>query len=114
MPRRTTATAFTTKFGKRLRELRAERGASLSQLAEATQLSKGHLSSIEQGLAAITIETVDRIAHGLALAPLHLLAFPKEDEYARVVELLRKLPKGELSRVRRELRARIATLAKKR
>jgi transcriptional regulator with XRE-family HTH domain len=107
MPRRTEATPFTIKFGARMRGLRTELGISLSRLSDATHVSKGHLSSIEQGLAAITVETVDRIAIGLGLSPALLLAFPKEDELARVMDLVRLLPKREITRLRRELKERV-------
>ncbi|MDC3961559.1 helix-turn-helix domain-containing protein [Polyangium jinanense] len=53
MPRRTEAKPLCVKVGARIREFRKERGMSLQDLAEAGAMSKGHLSSIEQGLAAI-------------------------------------------------------------
>jgi transcriptional regulator with XRE-family HTH domain len=83
--------------------LRKERGISLTQLADATQVSKGHLSSIEQGLASITIETVTRIAIGINISPTFMLGFPEEDIYARILDLVARLPKRELKRLLRVL-----------
>ena len=42
---------------------------SLSDLARASAVAKGHLSTIEHGLASITIQTISRLAKGLALPP---------------------------------------------
>ncbi|MDI1442420.1 helix-turn-helix transcriptional regulator [Polyangium sp. 6x1] len=106
MPRRTTPSPGAAKVGARIRDLRLERGLSLQQVAEAGQLSKGHLSSIEHGLAAITIETLERIARGLDLLAMDLCTFPEDDERARIADLVRRGPKKELPKLRRELAAR--------
>nr|WP_275939361.1 helix-turn-helix transcriptional regulator [Polyangium spumosum] len=94
------------KVGARLRELRKERGLSLQDLAEASAISKGHLSSIEQGLAAITIETVERIARALDVPPFCVMTFPADDEVNRIADLARKVPKGDRRKVRKDLEAR--------
>jgi transcriptional regulator with XRE-family HTH domain len=91
------------KVGERLRALRLERDLSLADLATASDLSKGHLSSIEHGLAAITIQTILRLAKGLALPPLYVLTFAGDDERDHIMELVRKLPSGEVTKLRREL-----------
>ncbi|MRG98482.1 helix-turn-helix domain-containing protein [Polyangium spumosum] len=106
MPRRTEAKPFCLKVGARLRELRKERGLSLQDLAEASAISKGHLSSIEQGLAAITIETVERIARALDVPPFCVMTFPADDEVNRIADLARKVPKGDRRKVRKDLEAR--------
>ena len=74
---------------------------SLAQMERKTDISKGHLSSIECGFAAITTESVERIAKGLELSPLLLLAFPDEDELAAIVDLVRQVPTTRLKRLRR-------------
>ncbi|MDI3291603.1 helix-turn-helix domain-containing protein [Polyangium sp. 15x6] len=94
------------KVGARVRQLRQERGMSLQNLAFAGAMSKGHLSSIEQGLAAITIETIERIACALGVPSLCMITFPADDELNRIAELARKLPKGERRKLRKELEAR--------
>lgn len=107
MPRRVTPTSFTAKVGARIRELRVERGMSLAELADAGFLSKGHLSNVERGLAAITTATIERLAQALGLAPLFLFTFPADDELAEVAELTRGLPRGEVPKLRRDLHARL-------
>ena len=108
MPRRTHTTPFTLAFGARMRDLRLERGMSLAQMERKTDISKGHLSSIECGFAAITTESVERIAKGLELSPLLLLAFPDEDELAAIVDLVRQVPTTRYKKLRRILARWIA------
>jgi transcriptional regulator with XRE-family HTH domain len=103
MPRRSVPDPFATQVGARIRELRLERNMSLADLADASALSKGHLSSVEHGLAAITIQTIERLAQGFDLPPLYILAFASEDERAHTVELLRQLPNAEVKKIRRKL-----------
>jgi len=101
------------QVGARIRELRLERNMSLAALADASALSKGHLSSVEHGLAAITIQTIERLATGFELPPLYLLAFAAEDERSHVVELLRQLPNGEVKKIRRQIQADLGTSSRK-
>jgi len=107
MPRRTTPDPYAQQVGARIRELRLERNMSLADLADASELSKGHLSSVEHGLAAITIGTIQRLAQGFDLPPLYILAFAAEDEYAKVAELLRSLPAAEVKKVRRQIQGQV-------
>ncbi len=103
MPRRIEPEPYALKVGERLRALRQERNLSLAELADASELSKGHLSSIEHGLAAITIQTILRVAKGLGLPPLYVLTFSADDERDHIMELVRKLPSSEVTKLRREL-----------
>lgn len=103
MPRRIEADATTLKVGERLRQLRLEHNMSLAQLAEAAGISKGHLSSVEHGLAAITVETIARLARALDTTSPCLLTFPEEDDRAYIAELLRKMPDHEVAKLKREL-----------
>ena len=80
---------------------------SLAELADASELSKGHLSSVEHGLAAITIQTISRLAKGLGIPPLYLLTFPGEDERAHTAELVRKLPTDQVRKLRRQLQVQL-------
>jgi len=105
MPRRSEPDPFAQQVGARIRELRLERNLSLAGLADASGLSKGHLSSVEHGLAAITIQTIERLAEGFELPPLYVLTFAAEDERAHVVELLRYLPNNEVKKIRKQIQA---------
>lgn len=105
MPRRNTPEPFALKVGTRIRELRKERGMSLANLADASNLSKGHLSSVEHGLASITTQTIERLAQGFGIAPMYLLAFSREDERAKTAELLRDLSTTEVRKIRRQIQA---------
>jgi transcriptional regulator with XRE-family HTH domain len=104
MPRRTHTTPFMLAFGARMRSLRQEQGLSLAQLGKKTGIGKGHLSSIECGFAAITTESIERIAKGLELSPFLLLAFPEEDDLASIVDLVRQIPTTRYRRLRRILK----------
>jgi transcriptional regulator with XRE-family HTH domain len=107
MPRRTEPEPFASQVGARIRELRLERNMSLAELADISGLSKGHLSSVEHGLAAITIHTIARLATGFGVPPLYLLTFAKEDERAHAAELLRYLSAADVKKVRRQLQAQV-------
>jgi len=107
MPRRTEPEPFASKVGARIRELRLEKGMSLAELADASELSKGHLSSVEHGLAAITIQTISRLSKGLSVAPLYLLTFAGDDERAHTAELVRKLPADQVRKLRRQLQIQL-------
>ncbi|MDI1427974.1 hypothetical protein [Polyangium sorediatum] len=52
------------------------------------------------------VPTIFRIAHALCLSPLYLLTFPEDDAWARVAELVRRMPAREVAKVRRELAKR--------
>ncbi|HMY17863.1 MAG TPA: helix-turn-helix domain-containing protein [Polyangium sp.] len=112
MPRRNEPDPPSLKVGERLRELRLERNMSLAELADAAEISKGHLSSVEHGLASITVQTISRLAKGLGVPSLYLLTFPDEDDRDHVVELVRKLPPQEVAKLRRELTKQVKDLAK--
>ncbi|HVK65404.1 MAG TPA: helix-turn-helix transcriptional regulator [Polyangium sp.] len=108
MPRRSTPEPFALQVGTRIRALRKERNMSLGALADASALSKGHLSSVEHGLAAITIGTIARLAEGFGVPPMYLLTFAEEDERAKTAELLRYLPQTEVKKLRRQIQAQVA------
>lgn len=107
MPRRSEATPFSSKVGARIRALRTERNMSLQDLADVSAISKGHLSNVEHGFAAITIETVQRIARALEVQAMYVLAFPEEDERCRIADAVRKLPRGDWRKLRKEIEERI-------
>jgi transcriptional regulator with XRE-family HTH domain len=77
---------------------------SLAQLADAANLSMGHLSSVENGRAGITIGTIAAVARGFGVPAMYVVTFPEEDPRAEAAELIRKLPKEQLKPFYRELK----------
>lgn len=77
-----------------LRRLRIARHLSLSELARATRISKATLSSIENGRANPTVDTLASLAAVLRVS---------------IAELLEELPLGEV-RVVRRARTRVSQL----
>ncbi len=63
------------KFGKRLREIRAQRRMTQEQFAEALGLSVDFLSLIERGRNAPSFETLDKIAKRLRMPASDLFNF---------------------------------------
>jgi transcriptional regulator with XRE-family HTH domain len=70
--------------GNRIRELRGERGMTLTGLARSTGLSAGLISQVERGLTDPSLETLRRIARVLDV-PLFSLFREAESETAAVV-----------------------------
>jgi len=112
MPLRDAPTELTAKVGARIRSFRVERSMTQGEFADACKLAQGHLSGIENGLNAITIETVARIANGLGVPPMYLLAFPEEDLRCRIVDQVRDQPATELRKLEKELVVRFGPRAK--
>ena len=63
------------KFGRRLREIRAQRRMTQEEFAEMLDVSVDFLSLIERGRNAPSFETLDRIARRLRLPVADLFAF---------------------------------------
>jgi len=89
MPRREQPDPIAAKVGARMRALRGERGMSMSALAKAAGLSKGHMTNVERGFAQATVGTLVATAHALGVPPSMLLIFPGEEPLGSVLEHLR-------------------------
>lgn len=63
------------RFGKRLRELRLERGLSQSSLAERADVTPEYVSRIERGQVGPSMEVVERLAQALFVEPRELFEF---------------------------------------
>jgi transcriptional regulator with XRE-family HTH domain len=59
-------------FGKRLRELRMERGLSQEQLADLAGLHRNYIGNIERGENGIGIDNIVLLARTLKLKPAAL------------------------------------------
>jgi XRE family transcriptional regulator, regulator of sulfur utilization len=57
-----------SRLGKRIQDLRGERGMTLQDLAGASSVSVSMLSAVERGQKAATVTVLDRIASGLGIA----------------------------------------------
>jgi transcriptional regulator with XRE-family HTH domain len=63
------------KFGKRLRELREERGLTQEQLAFKVGLSREYLSRIEGGRRNVSLNVIERLSEALNIPVHELLTF---------------------------------------
>lgn len=73
------------ELGKRARQLRAERGMTLDELARRTGLSKGHLSRFERGEKSLSIAALLNVSNTLGVNPMSLVASGREAEAVHVV-----------------------------
>jgi len=64
-----------TRFGRKLRELRLERGLSQSTLAERANVTPEHVSRMERGVVSPSLDVVGRLARALSLEPKALFDF---------------------------------------
>ncbi|MDG1165464.1 MAG: helix-turn-helix transcriptional regulator [Porticoccaceae bacterium] len=65
------------RFGIRLKSLRAERGLTQEQLADATELSIESISNIERGIFGPRFDNLEKIAAVLNLEVMQLFEFKK-------------------------------------
>lgn len=66
-------------FGRRLRELRIERGLSQEELAQRAGLDRTYVSQAEQGRRNATLRTLQKIATALDTELAVLIADPKDE-----------------------------------
>ncbi len=79
MPRRKTIQPLLRPLGDRIRELRLNRNLSLANLSDSSGVSKGSLSSIENGRVNLTVETCVKIAVGLGVRVQDVIPSGLED-----------------------------------
>ena len=60
-------------FGKRLREIRHDKGLSQEALAHACELDRTYIGGIERGERNISLINIVRIARALEIDPLKLM-----------------------------------------
>lgn len=60
-------------FGKRVREVRLERGLTQEQLAETADVHPTFVSNLERGYSAPTLHTLMAIANALGVRPGELI-----------------------------------------
>jgi len=67
-------------FGKRLVQLRKERGLSQEELAWESALARSYVSGIERGLRNISLLNICKLADTLGVQPSELLKFDEINE----------------------------------
>lgn len=95
-----------SRFGLRVRALRRRRDLTLEQLGERAGLSDKYLQAVETARQAPTIETIEKLARGLGVAPQELFAIDDRSPRAlraRARELIGMASDAELPRVVRLL-----------
>jgi transcriptional regulator with XRE-family HTH domain len=87
--------------GLRIRELRTERGMTLTELARTSGLSAGLISQVERGLTDPSLETLRRVARTLDVPLFSLFREAEPDSGAAVVRRDRRMqvssPHGGIS-----------------
>jgi len=73
------------RIGRRIRDLREARNATLDQLSIETKLTKGQLSRIENGKVSSPVSTLTRIAAALGVSPGDLFSEQKSTALAVLV-----------------------------
>jgi transcriptional regulator with XRE-family HTH domain len=66
------------QLGKRIAELRRERGMSQGALADKLRSTPQWVSQLERGTRSPTVHTLVKIANALAVAPADLLSSPSK------------------------------------
>ena len=67
-----------THFGKRLRDLRKQKGMTQEQLAEEALVSVDFLSLIERGINAPSFDTLEKLARALDVPVKHFFEFDSD------------------------------------
>lgn len=66
------------KFGARVRQLRKTKRWTQEKLAEKAGMEYKHLGAIERGEKNVTINNIEKIAHGLEVEPYQFFLFSTE------------------------------------
>jgi transcriptional regulator with XRE-family HTH domain len=64
---------FQKKIGKRIRELRSQRGWSQEEFADLCKIHRGHMGQIERGEKDVSISTLIKVGKGLGMTVSALL-----------------------------------------
>jgi transcriptional regulator with XRE-family HTH domain len=81
-------------FGKRLRELRLEKGFNQLYLAQLSDTSEDFISLVERGINAPSFETIEALASALDTDATALFTFPDVENARRRVRMLSRNKPG--------------------
>jgi transcriptional regulator with XRE-family HTH domain len=99
-------------LGSRIKELRTGRGLSQEQLAEMVGVDPKHLSRIETGLNAPTVDRLEIIAYSLGVEIHSLFIFGHLDtpkaQLERIEEMLKRLDETDMKFVYRIVRSLVS------
>ncbi len=102
--------AFLAAIGEKIRRHRAMRGMTRRQLAQESQTSERYLAQIESGAGNPSVTVLRAIADAFELPAAALLpeSGARGSAHSAVLDLLSRLPEGELAALVKELKTRTA------
>jgi len=107
--------AFLNGLGERVRDARARRGLTRKDLARDSRVSERYLAQLEAGHGNISILLLRQIAAALGLALNDLLDEEEQSvELTLIHQLLQRLPKHRLARIRARLQGEFGSPAAER
>jgi transcriptional regulator with XRE-family HTH domain len=101
-------TSFLKLFGARVRQLRAERGLSVKELAERLDYDVSTFHALERGEHGVRLQLIVDLAAELGVDESDLLNFPEVHVRAELVELTRRAPVGVLVETKEFLERKLA------
>jgi transcriptional regulator with XRE-family HTH domain len=110
MPSRRSPDPFAAQLGERIRQLRSERQMTLPELAEASGISRGHLSDLEHGKAVMNIGTLASLAGALKVPPFVICLVPKDDPQVAVIDHALAEVGGDVEKAAENIRAALFEL----
>ncbi len=107
--------AFLNRLGERVRDARARRGLTRKDLARDSRISERYLAQLEAGHGNISILLLRQIAAALGLALNDLIEEEEQPvELTLIHQLLQRLPKQRLARIRARLQGEFGSPAAER
>src|SRR5580698_9807212 len=102
--------AFLAAIGSEVRRNRAKRGMTRRQLAQASETSERYLAQIESGSGNPSVSVLRAIALALDLPCAALLpeAGARTAALGEILDLIARVPEGELPALTKEIETRIA------
>lgn len=67
-------------IGMEIKKLRTEKGITLKELSEKSELSVGFLSQLERGLTTIAVDSLEKLADILEVHLTHFFDYPLKEK----------------------------------